>query len=1301
MGEGEGAEFLESRSSKWEQALDEETRSLLEPFAEEPGQRSKAEESIEEEEMLPMTDIQLKNFKKVLKKHGSIFWGKGVPPNAPNVVHQIEIKEGCSVDHLKQQPMRRFPLEDEKEIAEKIDELHRGGQIEQCLDAKHACHVVWVRTPGKKSRLCIDFKPINAITKPDPWPMARMDDILIAMSGMKVFSCLDAARGYWQVPLHPDSKRLTAFRFQGQVWQWTVMPMGLVNAPATFNRWMAEVFRGLKFIHCYVDDFTVASRTVDEHIKHLDAMLHRCSMHGVRLRKDKSQFMREQINLLGHVVGVNGIRPQTAKVEAISKMQSPKTKKQLRSFLGMIQFYRAFVPGLAEICAPLYALTKKGVWKKDAWNDQCNDAFEHAKRMLSKAPTLAWPDFTRRFYVRTDASQYGLGATLMQFSEQDEPRVIEFWSRALSAAERNYQATKREALAITEAVLKWRYYLQSQPFEVITDHKPLLAMKESTQSYLQRWRLRLAPYSFKIRWQPGENMGTEDALSRDSRHEAVPMCSLVTFEALVQEADGSSGLQVVQGEQINTKVAEEPAERQRLAELEAAFRPRDKQAWDAKVKALRSRCTKQKGTLQQQKNLQHVATNFVLHPMQWTWDHTKTGWSAYPVKEPGDGARVPVHQLVDGQEASSSSGEADTDAEAIMGMLNPTHDTFKDMQEADEEIAAVKKWLVGETSAMSEGEKAQARRGAVGCKLLHDVVVKQRPSTGAWVPWVPAVHRPTVLYLCHDHALGAHVGRNRLEERIRERFFWPTLQKDVQEWCKRCSCARSKLTRQPRRGLTQTWSHYGPLECVQMDLVGPFPRSRSGNRYWLTLIDRFSRDVELVPIPDASAETTAKALFRSWVCRRGTPKFLMSDNGANFTSDVIKELCASLGIKQMFSAPYHPQANGLCERAHRFALAALQQAVAGQLTTWDERLDAIRFGMITSKIAGHRVTPFQLLHGFAARLPAESLVATDLKAPQTVGEFFNFMTAQWQEVRAIFQQEMVVSAAKMRLKRDERMRRFVSKLKVGASVYWTRPHFNQKEGEVGRRKLLGKWSKEPARILEKRGNAYLLQEKDGNTVRVAAIDLALDPNEGNPMRESAPQLTTLLEIEEQEVQEEEKQEEPEEGTMGIEEAQIESEIEELQQPEAESIGRKEARSENGVEALEQSSATDIEEEKEGGDVEFTVSLPTLRTDREHRFAILAGPDGDQRGAQQVAQGRWQFLYRGLPLYWHPSTGRHGFKQVTQASLKKGKKIPAHWKPWLVESVGTKADDWRLTSRHKSIADLQCRLAPEDEVALEV
>ena len=254
------------------------------------------------------------------------------------------------------------------------------------------------------------------------------------------------------------------------------------------------MFKGLPFVKVYMDDFVVASSDVNEHFENLDALLKRCVMHNVKLKMSKCVFFRKQADLLGHVVTPTGIRPQADKVKAIQEMERPRTKKQLQSFLGVVQFYKGYIPDMATKCQPLYALTKKNApWgEKGAWTAECMDAFQYIKAVLSEAPVMAYPDLERPFYVRTDASNYGIGGTLIQF-HGDQPKIIEYWSRSLTKAERNYSATKREALAITMAILRWRHFLEWRKFEVLTDHRPLLAFPQSQQTYLERWRLKLAP----------------------------------------------------------------------------------------------------------------------------------------------------------------------------------------------------------------------------------------------------------------------------------------------------------------------------------------------------------------------------------------------------------------------------------------------------------------------------------------------------------------------------------------------------------------------------------------------------------------------------------------------------------------------------------------------------------------------------------------------------------------------------------------------------------------------------------------
>ena len=455
------------KSSEWEDKVDNEYLDLLHPtfgVVKEQDQlfrqrdpdpdeeRIFDQQDLERRASLRLTPRQMQAAKDLLVKYSDVFVvGDTMPTATTGVEHDIQLQPGTSLPLCP--GMRRRTEDDHRIIEEEVKRLLNAGVISRASGITFACQVVLVKKPGKTPRLTIDYTPLNAITRPDAYPIPRLDDILISFAGTKVFSCADAARGFWQVPIKESARRLTAFKVRSGIYVWNRMPMGLINAPATFCAWVDDAFQGLDFIQTYIDDFTIASTSVNQHLDHLQQMLERCRTKNIRLRQSKCLFFQHHVELLGHEVGTDGMRPQAKKVDAIAKMERPRSLKQMQSFLGMVQFYRGYVENLAIVAAPLYELTKKTAkWRSnDPWKEEHDRAFEKIRDVLSSRPLLAFPDFTTPFYIRTDASAYGIGGTLVQFRD-DRLQVVEYWSQSLNKHERNYSTTKREALAMMKVL---------------------------------------------------------------------------------------------------------------------------------------------------------------------------------------------------------------------------------------------------------------------------------------------------------------------------------------------------------------------------------------------------------------------------------------------------------------------------------------------------------------------------------------------------------------------------------------------------------------------------------------------------------------------------------------------------------------------------------------------------------------------------------------------------------------------------------------------------------------------------------
>ena len=361
----------------------------------------------------------------------------------------------------------------------------------------------------------MDYRKLNSVTHHDAYPLPRIDSTLDALAGSRYFTTLDLASGYWQVALKEEDKEKTAFSTRQGHFEFNVMPFGLTNAPATFQRLMECVLAGLNMDECliYLDDIIVFGHSVEEHLKRLDKVLGRIRDAGLKLRAKKCNFVQEKVRYLGHIVSANGIQQDDSMIQAVAHYPIPADAKQLRHFLGLSNYYRKFVKDYSKIAEPLHKLLRKD--SRFSWNTEAHQAFEELKQSLISPPILAFPDFKQDFILYTDASESALGAVLSQTQDNQE-RVIAYWSRQLTKAERNYSTIEREALAIVSAIKEFYPYLYGFRFTLVTDHNPLTSLKgiKDIGGRLNRWLLFLQQFQYTIVYKPGKQHTYADSLSR-------------------------------------------------------------------------------------------------------------------------------------------------------------------------------------------------------------------------------------------------------------------------------------------------------------------------------------------------------------------------------------------------------------------------------------------------------------------------------------------------------------------------------------------------------------------------------------------------------------------------------------------------------------------------------------------------------------------------------------------------------------------------------------------------------------------
>ena len=323
------------------------------------------------------------------------------------------------------------------------------------------------------------------------------------------------ASGYFQVPLDPRDREKSAFITGNGLFEFNVMPFGLCNGPATFQRLMTSILAGLQWRTCvvYLDDIVIVGETVTEHLQRLREVLTRLREAGLKIKPTKCQLMRPCVSFLGYTVSENGVATDPGKTKAIADWPTPTSVTDLKAFLGLASYYRRFVANFADIAPPLHDLTKKAT--SFQWTSECQESFSALKQKLLEPPVLTFPDFSKEFILDTDASDVGLGGVLSQIQDGVE-RVVAYGSRCLSKSERNYCVTRKELLAVVHWTNHFRHYLLGAPFQLRTDHNALIWLHSFKQpeGQVARWLEKLSEFQYRIEHRPGKLHGNADGLSR-------------------------------------------------------------------------------------------------------------------------------------------------------------------------------------------------------------------------------------------------------------------------------------------------------------------------------------------------------------------------------------------------------------------------------------------------------------------------------------------------------------------------------------------------------------------------------------------------------------------------------------------------------------------------------------------------------------------------------------------------------------------------------------------------------------------
>ena len=473
-----------------------------------------------------LSEEQRKGLRKLLEKYKSLFDGSlGSWKTEPI---ELELKDpNAKPYHARPYPV---PKINERKLKEEVERLVKFGVLRKINRSEWACPMFTINKPDGTLRSLADLRELNKRIVRKPFPLPKISDMLLGLEGFQWATSLDLNMGFYHILLTPNSSRLCTIVLPWGKYEYLRLPMGLCNSPDIFQEKINELINGLEFARAYIDDLLVISKnTFEEHLEHLEQVFTRLSESGLKVNAVKSSFCTTQLEYLGHIVNRKGVQPSTKKVEAILKIATPKTRRQLRKFIGMINYYRDMWPKRSELLAPLTKLTSKNVpWK---WTQECEDSFQAMKKIIAKETLLAFPDFTKPFHVHTDASKVQLGAYISQ-----EGKPIAFYSRKLLPAQTRYTTTERELLSIVETLKEFRNILLGHTIIVHTDHANLTFKNFSSERVL-RWRLYCEEYGPILKYVPGEQNVVADALSRLELEQLPPLVEKEAYYSIFDSYD--------------------------------------------------------------------------------------------------------------------------------------------------------------------------------------------------------------------------------------------------------------------------------------------------------------------------------------------------------------------------------------------------------------------------------------------------------------------------------------------------------------------------------------------------------------------------------------------------------------------------------------------------------------------------------------------------------------------------------------------------------------------------------------------
>lgn len=815
--------------------------------------------------------------RKLCLDYKDIFFCEGIPLSFTNqITHKINLKDDSPIFTKSY----RYPEVHKNEVKEQIATMLDQGIIQHSTSPWSS--PIWIvpkkldASGRKKWRLVIDYRKLNEQTIDDKYPLPNITEILDKLGKANYFTTLDLASGFHQIEVDPNDVQKTAFSTEGGHYEFKRMPFGLKNAPATFQRVMDNVLRGLQNETClvYLDDIIIYSTSLQEHVERLKSIFDRLRKSNFKIQLDKSEFLQKSVQYLGHVITPTGVKPNPDKIIAIKKFPIPKTQKDIKSFLGLLGYYRRFIRDFAKITKPMTKCLKKNA--KVIHDKEFLECFKICKDILTNDPVLQYPDFKRPFILTTDASNVALGAVLSQ-GEIPHDKPIAYASRTLNGTEQKYSAIEKELMAIVWACKYFRPYLFGRRFTIYTDHRPLIWLfnLKEPNSKLVRWRLRLEEFDYNIVYKKGKLNTNADALSRITIN-ALENESLVNNPGEV-DTDILDYLRTLAEDPIQTQSQNpEPNTPQILQDIQ--INPPDNETLNTPHSCSNETVNKAIPILDEIINNKHnqIIIKPNVHDQLEVSNNDFHNLKILEVKIPKSNEQLVFEFLRDYTTSDKPF--------YLYFYDNANYSTFN------------KVYM----------EKFYAK----GLKLI---------KCNKLVNSIREKDERLMLIMQQHEGKSNHRGIQETFEKLKRNYYWPNMKTDITDYINNCTnCQTAKYSRHPPYvPLVITETPAKPFEIIHVDTF------KFDNQAYLTILDKFSKLGQAIQIKGTSAIEACNALteFFSYY---GLPTKIVMDNGSEFNNEAIKELLKSHKIQIHFTTPLHHESNSPVERFHSTLLEHLR-----------------------------------------------------------------------------------------------------------------------------------------------------------------------------------------------------------------------------------------------------------------------------------------------------------------------------------------------------------------------------------------